>query len=788
MYWLLDDDAYEDVRSTIINLMQGLQPSARVQSDQAFVYNGRKDRTLAQTIIRGLSAPGDVICDPFGGSGVFAFAALDTGREVLWNEWEPYAFAMTTQAFEPIPSQDQIEVALAELDARVGDYLRSLYTTTCGECGRKVVFDRMFYDRDPLEYFNPTHHERMGSAGENIAFRRQYACQCGATQKKFDTADLAHMQWIDTLDDSAFPNPKLIENSRINLTAPEFTDFSSLFPRRSRLALVALFEAIDAITDPEVRAFLRRVAISIVANAKYVDYRNKTQDLHCPPVKVLEVNLYNQFLDKVSRWQEYFGAKAAFAGSGVNPSCRDFRDFLGALPQGSVDLLLTDPPYGDSEPYFEKAQRFHPFLGFNLAADPERLAKEVVVTDAPSRRALKNKDAFLQDLREFFVAASKCVKPMGYVAMYFRPSQSSWISDLNQMKLFAREAGFEPLATISLSVNDPSMRVLASTAWSFAKDVCFVFLRLPDEMRRWYESGQDVDELVYFAAKRASGDRAEAFVIETFYEEFRRVLRANDLLRLTAPQYEPAIKAALARFAVRDGAAYRLSGDSPYAAMNRDTDAELRAREYAPVVVEELGAGGDTFTFEQFVVSLATYLDNGSRRIIQQLDESQRLVPELLLAHAEPTEDGQAFRIRTGGNSLVQEGRTDLLSLSPYEFEDFVGMYFAARGFKNIHSIGGAGDRGVDLIATSADGELHFIQCKRYQPTNGIGSAPIQRVDSNRRSRNADHAWVVTTSYFTPQGISEARITGVTIVDGKALEASLEQLFPGSYYIRGVRS
>ena len=34
------------------------------------------------------------------------------------------------------------------------------------------MFDGMFFDRDPEEYFNPTPHERMGKNGrENIIFR-----------------------------------------------------------------------------------------------------------------------------------------------------------------------------------------------------------------------------------------------------------------------------------------------------------------------------------------------------------------------------------------------------------------------------------------------------------------------------------------------------------------------------------------------------------------------------------------------------------------------------------------
>ena len=62
----------------------------------------------------------------------------------------------------------------------------------------------------------------------------------------------------------------------------------------------------------------------------------------------------------------------------ANISCRDFRDFFSEIEDGSIDLVLTDPPYGDNAQYFEHAQRVHPFLPYNLSEDKERLSKEVV--------------------------------------------------------------------------------------------------------------------------------------------------------------------------------------------------------------------------------------------------------------------------------------------------------------------------------------------------------------------------------------------------------------------------
>ena len=50
-----------------------------------------------------------------------------------------------------------------------------------------------------------------------------------------------------------------------------------------------------------------------------------------------------------------------------------------------------------------------------------------------------------------------------------------------------------------------------------------------------------------------------------------------------------------------------------------------------------------------------------------------------------------------------------------------------------------------------------------------------------RISRKAEKAWVFTTSDFTKEGIDEARITGVNLVNGDELIESLELYYPNKY-------
>src|SRR5665647_688555 len=231
MYWLLPQNEQEAIREKITTLAMDLaRITNRVQNDQVFPFAGRKDRRTARAIIHHLVDGEDsIICDPFGGSGIFAYAALDERKRILFNEWEPFAYRMSTAPFREIPNEDEINTSLSLLDAAIGPLLNHLYKTICPQCGNEHVLDGLFYDRDPQEYFTPTAHERIGANGENIIFRNSYRCACGTTQKIFDDSDEEHMQWINRQTVN-FPNPELIENSRINFTAPTFIWYQALFP------------------------------------------------------------------------------------------------------------------------------------------------------------------------------------------------------------------------------------------------------------------------------------------------------------------------------------------------------------------------------------------------------------------------------------------------------------------------------------------------------------------------------------------------------------------------------
>jgi restriction system protein len=92
----------------------------------------------------------------------------------------------------------------------------------------------------------------------------------------------------------------------------------------------------------------------------------------------------------------------------------------------------------------------------------------------------------------------------------------------------------------------------------------------------------------------------------------------------------------------------------------------------------------------------------------------------------------------------------DLLQLTPGEFEDFVGDLLTATGMcTDVRRIGGAGDRGADLLANDRFNRPFIVQCKRYHPGHKVRAGEMRNFLGAKGIYGADECLFVTTSTFT---------------------------------------
>jgi DNA polymerase III epsilon subunit len=119
--------------------------------------------------------------------------------------------------------------------------------------------------------------------------------------------------------------------------------------------------------------------------------------------------------------------------------------------------------------------------------------------------------------------------------------------------------------------------------------------------------------------------------------------------------------------------------------------------------------------------------------------------------------------------------------LTPRRFEELVAAIFRNNGF-DVELTPQSRDGGVDIIAvqhSTFTGDLiHFIECKRYQPSRKVGIGVVQRLLGTVAQRHATKGIVVTTSSFSRDAIQAANDTRhvMTLNDYETIVAWLRRL------------
>ncbi|MFJ1837880.1 restriction endonuclease [Streptomyces sp. NPDC088175] len=115
---------------------------------------------------------------------------------------------------------------------------------------------------------------------------------------------------------------------------------------------------------------------------------------------------------------------------------------------------------------------------------------------------------------------------------------------------------------------------------------------------------------------------------------------------------------------------------------------------------------------------------------------------------------------------LVQGVRTlqEFSEMTPGNFEHAVAELCRRDGCRNVRVVGGSGDLGADVLATTPLGKALVIQCKRYDAGNLVGSPEAQKVGGTARPvHGADEVAIVTTSDFTAEARRYAALPAVHI-------------------------
>lgn len=400
----------DSLKKTLCNLL----PSKNNSMYNSHMYWSQKAFNICDTLINSLSNRGDVVFDPFLGSGVTTLEAIktDLSRCAIGCDINdmPLFISKLLLSVNTIPNiKKELENFISELNT-----LFHYYETTCPICKKTGTISKVIFDKP----------ERTGS--KIIIKTINYTCKCTKRGiKTADESDYAKINVTPVLKNIS--NTTLLYNSKIAVT--ENDDIKNIFTGRNLSVLDEILSIINKYSENH-QTILKYILMSILHLCKITDKHSNSQwPLWIPKTDCVEKNIIDIYTKKIKKFYEvipfmkenYTDSEIVESYSSLSP-CKCLLLQKGSqsiteqdIPDNGVDLIVTDPPYLEQVLYSEYMQLYKPFLNLDY-----NLKDEIIVSSAPSRN--KSKGDYFNLLEQVFHMCSHKLKPNHYLCLYFHDS------------------------------------------------------------------------------------------------------------------------------------------------------------------------------------------------------------------------------------------------------------------------------------------------------------------------------------------------------------------------------
>lgn len=390
------------------------------------LYWSQKPYNVTDLILDLFTKEGSTVMDPFMGSGVTLIESLNKKynlKSIGVDINDVPIFLCKTSLTETLNS------TIDELDEIVDKVkkLNECYYTKCPTCGNdKAIIKKIIYDTKPAFKINDI----------------IYNCTCNSKDlhKDYDKNDID--EFMKKRSINTIKNISLIENSRIAVKSNE--RISDKFSNRSFYVLDQIKQIIDNNKKSKSYNLFNYLLTSIIHKSKILDVKMSSQwPLWIPVNNCIERNVVSLFCNSVESYiQSYNYIKDNYYLNSFVSNIKDLKtnksliikkgiQFIDStqIPDESVDLVITDPPYLGQVPYSEYMQLYQAFLENDIDYE-----NEIVITNAKNRK--KDYNDYLALMNEAFKNVSRMLKNDSYMFLYFHDSSLTVWNDL--IKIFDR--------------------------------------------------------------------------------------------------------------------------------------------------------------------------------------------------------------------------------------------------------------------------------------------------------------------------------------------------------------
>lgn len=383
-------------------------------------YMARKPYNVVSSIIDSFTNAEDLVFDPMFGSGTTLIEASKLKRQAIGCDINPIAYKLCRVSLQDW-DLEKLNNTIDSFVASVEEACKGIYDFEVN--GEKRIIERCHFDNSdgilvPVKYWY-----KILSNGK-------------LSGRKLSDVSPSFIDAYDSFKDkriSRLKNKQLIPNSRIAIKQG-YTVFD-YFCYRNLYALDSIFSVLDCYKDVYGYEVIEIIVSSAINLIKLSDKKASSQIPYWLPQKNATSRnalfIIKQKAKTIKEGIAYLNTECKYhTGDNVvllNQPAQSISEY--DLPDSSVDLVLTDPPYTDQVPYLEYNQLWFDLFGID---DEINFEEELIVSDAPSRN--KDYTDFSQILRLIIRRSAKSLKPNGLFIMFYHSFDLvSWSNLLSMM-------------------------------------------------------------------------------------------------------------------------------------------------------------------------------------------------------------------------------------------------------------------------------------------------------------------------------------------------------------------